>query len=75
MPQEPFNFSNPSDPPKWIKSFEHFRAAPGLIEKGGNVQVNTLYLLNKFFGLSEEESKNLQCDEGKVQFTLCEKLE
>ncbi|UYV75047.1 K02A2.6-like [Cordylochernes scorpioides] len=39
---EPFNFSNPGDWPKWIRRFEHFRQARGLINNPENEQVNML---------------------------------
>ncbi|UYV82470.1 K02A2.6-like [Cordylochernes scorpioides] len=39
---EPFNFSNPGDWPKWIRRFERFRQASGLINNPENEQVNML---------------------------------
>ncbi|UYV64395.1 K02A2.6-like [Cordylochernes scorpioides] len=39
---EPFNFSNPGDWPKWIRKFERFRQASGLINNPENEQVNML---------------------------------
>ncbi|UYV63647.1 hypothetical protein LAZ67_2005162 [Cordylochernes scorpioides] len=42
LPPEPFNFSNPGDWPKWIRRFERFRQASGLINNPENEQVNML---------------------------------
>ncbi|UYV74340.1 K02A2.6-like [Cordylochernes scorpioides] len=39
---EPFNFSNPGDWPKWIRRFERFRQASGLVNNPENEQVNML---------------------------------
>ncbi|UYV81563.1 K02A2.6-like, partial [Cordylochernes scorpioides] len=39
---EPFNLSNPGDWPKWIRRFERFRQASGLINNPENEQVNML---------------------------------
>jgi transposase InsO family protein len=42
---EPFNFSSPSEWPKWRKRFERFRIASGLNTKGEEEQVNMLIYL------------------------------
>ena len=63
---EPFNFSNPDEWPKWLRSFERFRQASGLTEKSDEVQVNPLlYCMGdqaddilRSFALSEEDAKN-----------------
>ncbi|UYV62758.1 K02A2.6-like [Cordylochernes scorpioides] len=39
---EPFNFSNPGDWLKWIRRFERFRQASGLVNNPENEQVNML---------------------------------
>lgn len=38
---EPFSFTHPNEWPKWIRRFERFRVASGLI-KDDKIQVNTL---------------------------------
>ena len=39
---EPFDFSNPSEWPRWIRRFERFRVASGLKEREEEYQVNSL---------------------------------
>ncbi|XP_061926289.1 uncharacterized protein K02A2.6-like [Entelurus aequoreus] len=39
---EPFDFSNPSGWPRWIRRFERFRVVSGLTEKEEEYQVNSL---------------------------------
>ena len=66
QPPEPFNFSTPSEWPKWIRRFERFRTAAELTAKGEDIQVNTLMYsmggqaddILHSFGLSEEDQKN-----------------
>lgn len=39
---EPFDFTNPSEWPRWIRRFERFRLASGLEEQSEEYQVNSL---------------------------------
>ena len=39
---EPFTFSRPDEWPKWIRRFERFRIASGLVSRDEEAQVNTL---------------------------------
>ena len=41
-PPAPFNFSRTDEWPRWIRRFERFRQASGLVEKSEENQVNTL---------------------------------
>lgn len=45
-PPDGFDFSNSANWPKWIRRFERFRIASGLIDKPEEYQVNSLlYML------------------------------
>ena len=63
---EPFCFTRPQEWPKWIRRFERFRIASGLVSRGEEVQVNTLiYAMGdeaddilRAFTLSEEDRKS-----------------
>ena len=63
---EPFCFTRPEEWVKWIRRFERFRIASGLVSRDDEAQVNTLicamgdeadYILRSFT-LSEEDCKN-----------------
>ena len=63
---EPFTFSRPDEWPKWIRRFERFRIASGLVSRDEEAQVNTLiYSMGdeaddvlRSFALSEEDRKS-----------------
>ena len=62
---EPFNFSRPEEWDKWIRRFERFRVASGLMSRDDHAQVNTLiYTMGdqaddvlRSLALSEEDRK------------------
>ena len=62
---EPFCFSRPEEWEKWIRRFERFRIASGLVSRDEEVQVSTLiYAMGyqaddilRSFALSEEDRK------------------
>ena len=62
---EPFCFTRPEEWPKWIRRFERFRVASGLVSRGEEAQVNTLiYAMGdqaddilRSFELTEESRK------------------
>ena len=62
---ELFDFTKPEEWPKWLRRFERFRQASGLVEKTEEVQVNTLlYCMGdqaddifRSFKLSDEDAK------------------
>ena len=74
-PPEPFNFANPEEWPKWLRRFERFRQASGLVEKSEEAQVNTLiYCMGdeaddilRSFKLSEEDSKKYSTVKAKFE--------
>ena len=39
---EPFSFTRPDEWPKWIRRFERFRVASGLVKSDEKTQVNSL---------------------------------
>lgn len=69
---EPFCFARPEEWPKWIRRFERFRVASGLVSRGEEAQVNTLiYAMGdqaddilRSFTLSEEDRKNYTAVKG-----------
>lgn len=81
QPPENFNFQRPKDWVKWIKRFERFRSASGLIYKSQESQVNTLiYCLGPeaedlltSFNLTEAESNTYKIVYEKFNKLLSEK--
>ena len=75
-PPEQFNFNHPEEWPKWVRRFERFCIASGLVEKPEEAQVNTLiYTMGdaaddilRSFRLSEADSKKY--DTVKSKFYL-----
>ena len=67
--QEPFDFSDSADHPRWIRWFESFRLASGLSEKPEEYQINSLFYAigdgaDNILGiltLSESERKKYEC--------------
>ena len=41
-PPQPFDFATPEEWPRWIRCFEHFREAAGLIANAETSQISTL---------------------------------
>ena len=72
---EPFSFSSPSEWPKWIRRFDRFRIASGLIDKSDVEQVNTLIY---FMGDTADDillSFGLTADDQKVYKKVLDKFE
>ena len=74
-PPENFNFRKTDDWPKWIRRFERFRLASGLVEKDEESQVNALiYTMGdeaddvlSSFSLTEEERKKYKTVKDKFE--------
>ena len=70
---EPFNFTHTEEWPRWIRRFERFRQASGLVEKSEENQVNTLIYsmgdnaddIFQAFKLSVEDMKKYDTVKGK----------
>ena len=63
-PPAPFNFSRTDEWPRWIRRFERFRQASGLVEKSEENQVNTLIYaaddIFQAFMLHDEDKKKYE---------------
>ena len=72
---EPFNFASLEDWPKWLRRFERFRQASGLIGKSEEAQVNTLiYCMGddaddilRLFQLAEADAKKYETVKNKFE--------
>ena len=64
-PPEAFNFKKPEEWPKWIRRFQRFRIASGLMDKSDETQVNTL--VYSMGDEADDVMRSFKFDEGEVE--------